>query len=111
MNTATIATSSGRRHRRPCKKVTLFRRRRNYGGAAAQAVKAVAEVRGWPHNNHRDLYNVIGRLRQETGQGQLSVLFAVASALHQNFYEWWMSLDEVRELSPRVQELREAQQT
>ena len=77
-------------------------------GAAAQAVKAVAEARGWAHNNHRELYNVIARLRQETGQSRLRELFAIANALHQNFYEWWMSLEDVGELSTRVQELREA---
>lgn len=77
-------------------------------GAAAQAVKAVGQARGWPHGSHRELYNVIGRLRRETGESRLEELFAIASALHQNFYEWWMSLDGVRELSPRVQELREA---
>ncbi len=77
-------------------------------GSAAQAVKAVAEARGWPHGGHRELYSIIGRLDQETGQRRLTELFAIASALHQNFYEWWMPLGEVRELSSSIQELREA---
>ena len=77
-------------------------------GAAAQAVKAVAEARGWPHNNHRELYRVIGRLREETNEARVTELFAIANALHMNFYEWWMSLEDVGELSTRVQELREA---
>ena len=77
-------------------------------GAAAQAVKAVAQSRGWPHNNHRELYNVIARLRQETDQSRPAELFAIANALHQNFYEWWMPLELVREYAIRVRELREA---
>lgn len=77
-------------------------------GSGAQAVKTVAEARGWPHNSHRDLHNVIVQLSEETGQRRLAELFAIASALHQNFYEWWMSLDEVRGLAISVQELREA---
>ena len=77
-------------------------------GAGAQAVKAVAEARGWPHGSHRELYNGIGRLSEETNQGRYSELFAIANAPHQNFYEWWISLDEVQRLSQSVQELREA---
>ena len=77
-------------------------------GAAAQAVKAVAEARGWPHGSHRELYNVIARLRQETDHSRLAELFAIANALHQNFYEWWMPLELVREYAIRVEELREA---
>ncbi len=77
-------------------------------GAAAQAVKAVGEAKGWPHNAHRELYNIIDRLERETGQRRLGELFAIANALHQNFYEWWMPLEQVRERAAAIQELREA---
>jgi len=77
-------------------------------GSAAQAVKAVAEARGWPHGSHRELYNVITRLEQETAQDRLGELFSIANARHQNFYEEWMPLDEVQRRAANVQELRVA---
>ena len=76
-------------------------------GADAQAVKSVAEARGWPHMSHRGLYDVISRLQQETGQQRLGQLLAIASALHQNFYEGWMPLEQVRDRSANIHELRE----
>ena len=76
-------------------------------GAAAQAVKAVGEDRGWPHRSHRDLYNVISRLQVESGQDRLGELFGIAIALHQNFYEEWMPLEEVQRRAANIEELRE----
>ena len=58
-------------------------------GAAAQAVKAVAKQRDWPHRSHASLYRTVDRLANETGDGSLSNLFQIANALHQNFYEDW----------------------
>ena len=77
-------------------------------GSAAQAVKAVAEARGWPHMSHRSLYNTISRLQDETGQRRLGELFRTASALHQNFYEEWMPLVEVERSAANIDELRQA---
>ena len=58
-------------------------------GAAAQIVKAVAEQRGWPHNQHALLYRVVDDLVKETGDNELHQLFHVANSLHTNFYENW----------------------
>jgi hypothetical protein len=82
-------------------------------GAAAHMVKGVAEKRGWRrHNGHRELYQVVNRLAQETGNRQFSVLFNSASALHSNFYENWMpkemiedSLTQVVEFLQKLEEL------
>ena len=60
-------------------------------GAAAHAVKAVAERRGWQHRSHRDLFTVADRITEMTGRQEVTELFGVASALHQNFYEGWMN--------------------
>ncbi len=60
-------------------------------GAAAHAVKAVAERRGWRHKSHRDLFTVADRIAQTTGRPEITELFGVASSLHQNFYEGWMN--------------------
>ena len=60
-------------------------------GAAAHAVKAIAERRGWRHKSHRDLFTVTDRIAQTTGRPEITELFGVASSLHQNFYEGWMN--------------------
>ena len=60
-------------------------------GAAAQIVKATAEQRGWRHQSHRNLFEVVERLSEETGDRTLIDLFQVASALHLNFYEGWQT--------------------
>ena len=64
-------------------------------GAAAQTLKAVAEERGWRHTSHGDLYRAVDRLVNERADVQLRRLFHSASALHQNFYEGWMTEDSV----------------
>ena len=65
-------------------------------GAAAQMVKAVAEVRGWDHGGHRQLYQVIRRIVEETGQGELRDHFSAANTLHQNFYDGFLEAGDVR---------------
>ena len=64
-------------------------------GAAAQAVKSVAETRGWPHNGHRQLFGAIGRLVAETGDEDIRIAFGLAGALHTNFYEGWLEREAV----------------
>ena len=56
-------------------------------GAAAQAVKALAEDRGWQHKSHAALFNAVSRLAREPGNDSLKSLFHVANSLHSNFYE------------------------
>ena len=56
-------------------------------GAAAQMVKAIADERGWRHFSHRSLQSTVSALRQETGDTELSRLFAFGESLHVNFYE------------------------
>ena len=64
-------------------------------GAAAQMVKAIAQERGWPHQSHRQLHGVIGTLLSETGDSDLSSLFASAGYLHTNFYEDWYPVNVI----------------
>ena len=81
-------------------------------GAAAVAVKACAESRGLNHNGHRQLWDVIYLLRDETGDPAISVQFGIAGQLHTNFYEGWLKpaiaedyLDQVEELLDRLSAL------
>ena len=71
-------------------------------GAAAHAVKAVAERRGWPHASHRQLFSVVNRLASETGEFSIAVAFGKASELHVNFYEGHMEIDEVNDMAEVV---------
>lgn len=81
-------------------------------GAGAQALKALAESRGWPHRSHRQLFEAVARLVTETGDRSIGDLFNTANALHTNFYEGWMpregvtqGLDSVEEFVGRIEEL------
>ena len=64
-------------------------------GAAAQAVKSVAETRGWPHNGHRQLFQAVDRLVAETGDEDIHTAFGLAGFLHTNFYEGWLGREAV----------------
>ena len=74
-------------------------------GAAAHMVKSLAEKRGWRHTSHRQLYQTVNRLAQETGDREIRILFNSASALHTNFYENWMPKEMVADDLTQVGEL------
>ncbi len=59
-------------------------------GAAAQIVKAVAVERGWEHSRHRQLRLAVAKLGEETDSVEIGRWFAMAEALHANFYEGWL---------------------
>ena len=56
-------------------------------GAAAQMVKAAAQQRGWPHDQHRLLFAVVRDLSNEAGDPEVHALFMSPNGLHVNFYE------------------------
>ena len=67
-------------------------------GAASQFAKAIASERDWPHNDHRSLYQAVGRLSDEIDDQELRRLFSIAGQLHTNFYEGWLDRDYVTSL-------------
>ena len=73
-------------------------------GAAAQAVKAAAQQRGWTHNYHRALFMVVTDLSNETADPELDVLFASANYLRINFYEDALDAAKVRRHLVRTEE-------
>jgi hypothetical protein len=75
-------------------------------GAAAHMVRAVAARRRWRHAGHRELFQVVNRLVEETGDRELVRLFHVANSLHSNFYENWMPPELVKHGLGRVGDLR-----
>lgn len=76
-----------------------------FWGAAAQALKAIAQDRGWDHSSHAHFYVIVRNLVDETGDRELVELFGAANLLHINFYEHWYEEIEIRNLAPKVREL------
>lgn len=74
-------------------------------GAAAQMVKGIAEARGWAHNGHHQLWQVVDRLVDETGDRDIRTGFGMAGALHTNFYEGWFTRAAVRDHLDQVSDL------
>ncbi len=82
-------------------------------GAAAQALKAIAEERGWNHGGHRRIVDVAKQVADEQKRQDLITLFGIAQALHINFYEDWLDsdiveiyLNEVKKLLPELERIR-----
>ncbi len=73
-------------------------------GAAAHALKVIAERRGWTYRTHADAFRIVERLSEEMGEPRLKILFSVANGLHQNFYEDARSLDYIRTEMESVKE-------
>ena len=55
-------------------------------GAAAHAVIAVAQQRGWQHRSHRSMKNAVTRIAQEQGSDEMLAGFLAAEKFHRNYY-------------------------
>ena len=84
--------------------------------AANHMLKAVAQQRGWEYQNTAAYYRVAMKIVAETGEDQIRSWSAVASGLHQNFYENLAShlvikggLKNVRKLIDRLEQLLETE--
>ena len=82
-------------------------------GAAAHAVKAVAVSKGWNHNSHRLLFDIVDQVSRDVENPGLRSLFHAANSLHQNFYENWQpdgsvqaGINEVKQLVDLLDEIR-----
>ena len=74
-------------------------------GAAAHAIKAVAQERGWRHDSHARLFGIADRLVAETGNSDIIELFRVASDAHKNFYEGNMSQEDIADSLAKIRTL------
>ena len=74
-------------------------------GAAAHAVKSVAESRGWRHRTHADLFRAVDNIVRLSGDSEISLLFDDANALHKNFYEGWLEDDHIERSMNSVRRL------
>ena len=59
-------------------------------GAAAHAVMAIAQQRGWNYGDHRSLKITVRRLADESDDPFLETAFGVAEKFHANFYHKFM---------------------
>ncbi|MEW6482954.1 MAG: PaREP1 family protein [bacterium] len=66
-----------------------------YWGAATQILKAYCEMKGWPHDGHAKLFQDVGEISKELGDQKIREQFGLAGMLHINFYEGWLTKDDV----------------
>ena len=64
-------------------------------GAVAEAVKSIAEERGWNHQGHRLLDDIVLQLSEEWERPDVRRLFDIAERLHINFYEDTLETDAI----------------
>ena len=74
-------------------------------GAAAAAIKSVAEMRGWQHYAHTLIRAAAWRISREYRRPQIMGMIARANDLHQNYYEYYLAEEEVAEGIAQVAEL------
>ena len=82
-------------------------------GAAAQALKAIAEERRWNHRGHNLIVDIAKQVADEQGRPDLFVSFGAAQSLHVNFYEDALAtdavaayLDAVKSMLPELEGIR-----
>jgi hypothetical protein len=77
-------------------------------GACASAVKAYAEERGLEHFRHRDLEEVVSKMVTENrGDKTLIAGWGACLRLHSNFYEGFMTREDVEATMGLVKEFLE----
>ena len=64
-------------------------------GAVAEAVKSIAEERGWRHKGHRLLNDIAFQLSAEWERPDVHLMYGAVERLHTNFYEDIMGLDDI----------------
>ena len=76
-------------------------------GAVVQPIKAIAEQRGWPHQSHRDVFEVANQVVLEYGfdADQVRALTDAYRVGHENFYENQYNVEELAGMIERVEDL------
>ena len=72
-------------------------------GAAAHAIIAVAQQRGWKYGNHYAIREVARRLADELSDERISLGLIAAEKFHANFYHEFMDESELDMGRPAVQ--------
>ena len=74
-------------------------------GAAAHAVMAAAQHRGWKFGSHRYMCDAADRLADELGDPLISSDFGLAEKFHANYYHDFMEDFQLRRDRPAVHRL------
>ena len=72
-------------------------------GAAAHALKAVAEQRGWNHNHHALVIAVAEQMAEESGRPEFNSLIGIAQSMRMNFYENYRGINAVRQALDEIE--------
>lgn len=73
-------------------------------GAAACALKSIAEERGWLHQSHSLLFDISNQVAEELDSAGLRDMFLSAKSMHQNFYENWEPEEGVEYAVDRIKQ-------
>ena len=73
-------------------------------GAAACALKSIAERRGWLHQSHSLLFDISNQVAEELDRNDLRDMFQSAKSMHQNFYENWEQEEGVEYAIDRIKQ-------
>lgn len=96
----------------------LHRRRKTWASARGwdateQALKAIAEQRGWNHNSPELVIDIAQQVADEQGRLDLVEMFGTALALQTNIYENWLGaysvgvyLNVIKRLLPELERIR-----
>lgn len=76
-------------------------------GAVVQPMKAIAEQRGWPHESHRDVREVVSQVALEYGfdHDQSEAVSQAYFIGHENFYENKYSIESLTSMIERVEDV------
>ena len=66
-------------------------------GATSHALKAFCESRGWRHGKYAQREHAVKRLAVEWDNPAILDAFRVAEACHANFYNDWLTAEELEE--------------
>ena len=85
--------------------MTFCKRPRRVGARPRRLLRSPPSPVAGEHDGHRQLFQAISRLADETGDGQLKSLFHSANSVHINFYDGLMNSDMVEAALSDVAEL------
>ena len=80
-------------------------------GAVSAAAKAYGEKRGWNHYNHYRVMLILDQLRDEEGNPGLTEAYDAVKSLHDNFFEYELSVTRVQDRIGTARELCAALET
>ena len=76
-------------------------------GAAAHAVMAIAQQRGWQYGSHKAMIRAVSRIAEACEDRALRLEFSLAEQFHANYYYGFMEDFQIENNRPIVREFVE----